>query len=65
MVVHGHWLILFQRLIHRFSIDEAMAKYKAGTFANASVTTYQGEMIEGRSRLVLKSQNIVPWEGLV
>src|SRR6185436_45967 len=23
VVVHGHWLILFQRLVHHFSIDEA------------------------------------------
>lgn len=65
MVVHGNWLILFQRLIHRFSIDQAMADYKRGKFHNASMTIYHGEEVGGHSRLVLKQEDVVPWEGLV
>lgn len=63
MVVHGHWLILFQRLIHHFSIDEAIHKYKSGVFANASVTIYEGEMLNGDSRFVLREENTIPWKG--
>jgi len=64
IVVHGHWLILFQRLIHHFSIEEVVAKYKTkGVFANASVTLYEGVVIHGKQRLVLVEQNIVPWAG--
>jgi len=62
-VVHGHWLILFQRLIHHFSIDEALQKYLSGPFENASVTIYRGEDVNGKSRLILEEENIVPWEG--
>ncbi len=63
IVVHGHWLILFQKLIHHFSIEEAVKKYKAGIFENTSVTIYKGENKNGKSRLILKEKNIVPWEG--
>ncbi len=63
MVVHGHWLILFQRLIHRFSIAEAMERYKRGSFNNASITRYRGENQNGKSRLVLAEENFTPWEG--
>ena len=66
MVVHGHWLILFQRLIHHFSIAEAIAKYKAGVFENASVTIYQSSPVAGcHPRLELVEENIVPWKGLI
>lgn len=65
IVVHGHWLLLFQRLIHHFSIDEAVQRYKAGVFENASITGYCGKSVNGKSRLVLKAENAVPWNGLV
>ncbi len=63
MVVHGHWLTLFQRLLEHFSIEEAVKRYEAGVFENASVTVYEGVPKDGKSRLVLKEENIVPWEG--
>ena len=65
MVVHGNWLILFQRLIHHFSIDEAVACYKRGKFANASATIYGGEIVEDRHRLVLREEDVVPWQGQI
>lgn len=65
IVVHGHWLILFQRLIHHFSIDEALRRYKYGVFANASVTRYCGKNVSGKSRLVLKEENVIPWVGKI
>ncbi len=61
IVVHGHWLILFQRLMHRFSIEETVEMYKRAVFANASVTLYEGGVIGGKQRLVPREQNIVPW----
>lgn len=63
IVVHGHWLILFQRLMHRFSIEETVEMYKRAVFANASVTLYGSDVIHGKQRLVLIEQNIVPWTG--
>lgn len=68
MVVHGHWLILFQRLVERFSIAEALLRYERGSFNNASVTTYHGEVNpwdNHKGRLVLVNQNVTPWEGVL
>jgi len=65
MVVHGHWLILFQRLIHHFSIDEVLKRYREALFENASVTAYTAGSYKSKPRLVLERQNIVPWKGLV
>jgi len=64
IVVHGHWLILFHRLVQRFSIEEAIRRYHAGTAANASVTTYGCKMVKGKSRLVLQCDNHIPWAGM-
>lgn len=61
LVGHGHWLILFDRLVQRFSIEEALKRYKSGTVENASVTVYEGMNVNGKSRLLLKEANIVPW----
>ncbi len=68
IVVHGHWLILFQRLIEHFSIEEALARYKNNQndgIENASVTYYESREIKGKSRLVLIEKNIVPWQGKI
>lgn len=77
IVCHGHWLLLFQRLIHHFSINEAVARYNGkasqGIFANTSVTIYK-EMLHKRkklgkpievSRLIMDKENFVPWEGKI
>ncbi len=65
IVVHGHWLILFQRLIHHFSIDESVSRYENKVFENASVTAYECQQVSGKSRLVLLEENFVPWKGLM
>jgi broad specificity phosphatase PhoE len=62
-VVHGHWTVLFQRLIHHYSIEETIRKYESGIFENTSVTIYEGSTIDGKSRLLLKEENFVPWLG--
>lgn len=62
IVVHGHWLILFRRLVHHFSIAEAVDKYRTAVVKNASVTLYKGLKHKGKSMLVLTEENIVPWE---
>ena len=63
--VHGHWLILFQKLIQHFSIEEAVDRYHNKPFENASITIYNSKTLKGMSRLVLKEQNLVPWNGKV
>lgn len=64
IVVHGHWLILFQRLIHHFTPDEAVERYHQHLAENCSVTTYRGRrahLIGPRSRLELVLDKHVPW----
>lgn len=74
MVVHGHWLLLYQRLMHRTSIDDSVAGYLGKKiFGNASVTHY--ESVEslcptGKHRdlklktcLKMRQENHIPWEG--
>ncbi len=63
IVVHGHWLLLFQRLIHHFSTDEAVRRYQTGVFENASVTRYCGKPSDSKAHLALQEENIVPWTG--
>lgn len=65
IVVHGHWLTLFQRLVHHFSIEEAVRRYREATVENASVTVYENkrDFKTEKSRLVLKEENIIPWKG--
>ncbi len=63
IVAHGHWLMLFQRLIEHFSIAEAERRYATGdeAFENASVTVYKGETVNNKNRLALVEKNFVPW----
>lgn len=58
IVVHGHWLLLMQRLIEHFTIEEAVRRYKEHIVENASVTVY-----EGPQRLN-KIDYVVPWHKL-
>lgn len=62
IVVHGHWLILFQRLIHHFSIEEAEKRYCEAVVENASVTRYVSQRVGRQDRLVLKAENVIPWK---
>lgn len=62
---HGNWFILLQRLIQRFSINEALRRYREEIIDNASVSVYEGVMEGGKSRLVLREENIVPWKGKI
>ena len=63
IVCHGFWLIMFQRLIEHFSIEEAVRRYEEKIFENASVTIYESASLGGRPRLLCTANNIVPWEG--
>jgi len=65
IVGHGHWLILFERLVRHFSIDDTVKRYGAGTLANASVTVYFETKVREKSRLILHEENIIPWEGKI
>jgi len=63
IVVHGHWLILFQRLIERFPIDEAVRRYHKAPAPNASETAYRGAPRWSRRRLVRIAEHVTPWAG--
>lgn len=70
IVVHGHWLILFQRLIERFSIEESIRRYQEAVVDNASVTTYEqdwepdyrGIPTRANARLSCTQHNFAPWK---
>lgn len=62
VVGHGHWLVILQRLIHHFSIEEAMRRYKENIFENTSVTVYESLESRGCLRLVLMQENVIPWK---
>ncbi len=65
IVVHGHWLVLFRKLIEHLTIEQALDLYKNHNVENASVTVYRSYEDHGRSRLKLDQLNIVPWAGKV
>jgi len=68
IVVHGHWLLLLQRLIHHFSIEEALTRYKNKQIReNASITVYDNwtDTYSDKQRLVLRYENVCPWKDKV
>lgn len=63
MVVHGHWLMLFQRLIEHFPVEEAIERYLGKKiFGNASVTIYNGMETQNKKHLVMVQENFIPWQ---
>ena len=68
IVVHGHWQILFEKLIHHTSIEEAVRRYADRPIPNASVTAYRSmaHLRRGREGLVrFTEEPVVPWEGKI
>jgi len=64
IVVHGHWLILFKKLVHHFSIQEAIDRYHSKVAKNTAVTVYRAALDDrGHSRLQLVIDDYCPWEG--
>ena len=61
VVGHGHLFVCFQRVLDHLSIDDAIARYRANYFDNASVTIYNLKSLRRRMRLVLACEPIVPW----
>ncbi len=59
LVVHGHWLILLERLLQHFSIEESLRRRREEVAANASVTVYESD--DGERMHFAKY--CVPWEG--
>ncbi len=63
VVTHGHWLILFQKIMQSLSIEEAMRQLDQGVFKNASVMAYRSAKPFRNIRL--ESKDIVPWQGCI
>lgn len=68
IVVHGHWLIMFQRLVERLTIEESMRRYQDAVVENASVTVYgqvrtHVDSRGARFRLQCLQPTLVPWQG--
>lgn len=64
VICHGHWLVLWQKVHHRWPAEEAVRRYKEGVFENASVTVYERCQNSDREKpnLLLMGENIVPWK---
>lgn len=65
IIVHGFWLHLFRHLVERFTVAETLEKFPGENVENASITTYESELVRGRSRLIRKEFNLVPWKGKI
>ncbi|MDO8467045.1 MAG: histidine phosphatase family protein [bacterium] len=66
-IVHGNWFNLFQKVNDGLTAEEVLHRYKLdnhGVVDNASVTIYRGKSVNGKPRLVLEEENIVPWRVL-
>lgn len=63
IVVHGFWLILFQKLIHHFPIEEAVERYRKQVVPNASVTHYEATHLTRGRLTLMHDEPIVPWDG--
>lgn len=63
VVTHGHWLILFQKIMQGLSIEESLRHLDAGGFANASVMVYGKPGASDHFQLL--EQETIPWQGLV
>lgn len=66
LVTHGHWILLWKKVIHHWTIDETVQAYKEGRIgkqiANASVTVYEG-VEDGNGKNVLNAASYtVPWK---
>lgn len=66
VVTHGQWLLLWQKRLHHWTIDETVERYKQGKVVeNASVLIYRDRLIDGHHQLVHNSETdyIIPWQG--
>ena len=63
IVVHGNWLVIFQKIIDDLSIEKAIFNFELGGFENASETIYENKTVNRKSKLVLVEENIIPWKG--
>ncbi|MBI4434822.1 histidine phosphatase family protein [Candidatus Uhrbacteria bacterium] len=70
LVVHGHWLLLWRKIAHHWTIDDAVSSYARrgphALAANASVTIYRGVGDEHGRHIIVPDPDqpyVVPWEG--
>ncbi len=63
-VVHGRWLVLFQRVVEHFSIEAALDRFEHNVAENASVTIYMNKRRYGKSRLA-RTGYVIPWQGKI
>ncbi len=65
VIVHGNWFNLFRKVNDHLPKEEVLRRYSLdnhGVVDNASVTIYKGKSVNGKPRLVLEKENIVPWK---
>lgn len=60
LCVHGHWHMAFERIMHNFSTDELIRRYREDVAPNGSVTVYKGALVNGRPQLVLAQKTFAP-----
>lgn len=60
LCVHGHWHIAFQRIMHGFSTEETIRRYKESVAPNGSITVYKGAIVNGKNKLVLEEETFIP-----
>lgn len=67
VVTHGQWLLVWQKLVHHWTIEEVIRRYEAEeVVADASVLRYHGDFDPETNRHVLlhnpATDYIIPWQ---
>jgi hypothetical protein len=57
IVGHGRWFQLYQRILHRQSIDDFLASYKTAQCPNGAIVVYDSFPD------ITEPEMIVPWQG--
>lgn len=70
VVGHSQWILLWQKIVHGWSMDEAVARFeKEDWVANASILVYRNTWSDERDKYILthdpETDYEVPWKGLV
>lgn len=70
VVTHGQWLLVWQKLVHHWTIEDVIRRYQQEeVVANASVLIYHGDVEPKTGKYILRhdpaTDYIVPWQGKI
>lgn len=64
---HGHWILLWKKIVHRWEIDETIANTETQAPENASILVYHNTWSDERQKYIMthdpETDYLVPWKG--